>query len=103
MQPDIHSDYTRPSLPRSLHRRSLHIRSVQNISDDSSTNDKLKLIKFINTLNVKIDMLKTTIKILQQYKDNITLIGEVLFENKDDIPDGIYLKLMNALIGKQLS
>lgn len=76
----------------SLHKE--HIEKIELI-------EKIKLIKIINTLNARINMLKTNIQIIHKYKDNITMLGEVLFENKDEIPDGLYLKLMNALIGKK--
>ena len=33
-------------------------------------------------------------------KANIGKIQEILFTNKESIPDGIYLSLMNALVGK---
>ena len=31
---------------------------------------------------------------------NIEKIQEILFTNKESIPDGVYLSLMNALVGK---
>lgn len=35
-----------------------------------------------------------------RHKANIDTIQDILFTNQDNIPNGIYLSLMNALVGK---
>jgi len=63
--------------------------------------EKVKFIKHIHTLNARIHFLKNNIEFLHAYKTNLNILAEVLYEKRDEIPEGLYLQLMNALVGKK--
>jgi len=59
-----------------------------------------KLNKQIQNLKIEIEIQKIMLRKLNQCEIIINSFQEILFDNSDSIPNGLYLKLMNSLVGK---
>lgn len=59
-----------------------------------------RLNKEIQSLKLEIEIQKIMLKKLTRCEIIINSFQEILFDNSDSIPNGLYLKLMNSLVGK---
>jgi hypothetical protein len=59
-----------------------------------------KLNKEIQNLKIEIEIQKIMLRKLTRCEIIINSFQDILFDNSDSIPNGLYLKLMNSLVGK---
>ena len=67
-------------------------------------NENLNLAKELGNFRVLIKDFETSreakIKQIKIFKKILISIQELIFEHSEDIPDGLYIQLMNALVNK---